>query len=155
MGIDVSVLALLAAFITAIVEMIKAWVPAKYKDMNGIIVPYGDAGKHFHVPNQAVWPTLSLLIGIGVFILLKYNILGDIVPTNAGAAVSGGAAALGSNGVYRVKNKLGNLFGGTDETNAQNTGPGISTPATAEDLTAMLAPADPGVVTPPSETPSA
>jgi hypothetical protein len=143
MGLDLSVLALLAAFITAIVEMIKAWVPAKYKDMDGLIVPYSKGKKHFHIPNQAVWPTLSLIIGIGVFLLLKYNVFGTAVDSSAGAAVSGGAAALGSNGVYRIKTKLGNLFGGTDDTNAQNTGPGSSP-----------SPTDVGEITPPSETPS-
>jgi hypothetical protein len=122
MSLDLSILGLLAAFITAVVELIKAWVPCKFKDEKGILIPR--KGKTpLHIPNQAVWPTLSLLIGVGVFLVLQYNIFGDTVNGTAGAAVAGGASAMGSNGVFRLKNKLGNLFGGTDDTNAQNSGP--------------------------------
>jgi len=120
---DLAILTVIAAFLTAIIEVIKAWVPKKYKDEYGLKFTWRKK-KIVHIPSQAVWPVVSLILGVGVFLLLKYNIFGTDVPNQtAAAAVSGGVSSLGSNGVYRIKNLLGTATGGTSETNAQNTGP--------------------------------
>jgi hypothetical protein len=129
---DATTLAFIAAFITAIIEVIKAWVPAKFKDAAGIIIPYGKTGKHIHIPNQAVWPTLAMAIGMGVFLVLELNVFGNEIDTTAGAAITGGATAIGSNAFFRLKTKAGNLFGGNDSTNAQNTGPAMIASALAD-----------------------
>jgi hypothetical protein len=129
---NATTLAFIAAFITAIIEVIKAWIPKKYKDEAGLIIPYAREGKHIHIPNQAVWPTLSMAIGMAIFLVLELNVFGNEIDTTAGAAITGGATAIGSNAFFRLKTKAGNLFGGNDATNAQNTGPAMIASALAD-----------------------
>ena len=120
---DGGTLAILAGVITAIVEIIKAWVPKKYKDEHGLVFKRKN-GKKTHIPNQAIWPLLSFAIGIGIFMILKYNIFEGVLPsTPATEAMGGTAAGLGSSGVYRAKNKFGDIFGANPETAAKKTGP--------------------------------
>lgn len=123
---DATVFGLIASVITSIIEVIKAWVPGKYKDANSIILPRRN-GKHVHLPNQAVWPLLSLFIGIGIFFALQYDPLAAVLGLGSaqtgGMAVSGAATGLLAQGVYRVKNIFGTKLGGDPTTDAQNIGP--------------------------------
>jgi hypothetical protein len=124
---DASVFGLIAAVITSIIEVLKAWIPAKYKDENSIVI-YRDGGnKHIHIPNQAIWPLLSLILGIGIFYALQYDplaaALGVGANTDGGMAVSGAATGLFAQGVYRTKNLFGTKMGGDPSTDAQSIGP--------------------------------
>jgi hypothetical protein len=123
---DITILVIIATIITSIIEIIKAWVPCKYKDSEGLVLNYKNGTKQLHIPSQAIWPTLSILFGIGFFVLLKYNVFAPHLADNTSTEIlSGAASGLGSNGTYRIKNKLGSALGGNEATNAQNTGPTI------------------------------
>ena len=123
-AVDATVIGVLASVITFVIELIKSWIPANRKDENSIIFPWRKGG-HFHVPNQAFWPTISLILGVLMFIAIRYSMFGDELLATPGYAATGATAAFASSGVYRVKNVLGSATGGTNATNAQNTGPAI------------------------------
>lgn len=111
----------LCAAITFIVEIIKAWIPAKNKDDKGLV--FRHKRKTYHIPSQAIWPVVSAGVGVGLFILVNYDPLG--LGGYAGQAISGlTAGTAGGAGVFRIKNKLGSALGGNDATSAQATGPG-------------------------------
>jgi hypothetical protein len=143
-GLDAATLGILAGVITAAVELIKSWVPKKYKDENGLIIYRAKGTKHIHIPNQAIWPLLSLIIGVSIFMAIKYNVFGPDVPEAGGSALSGAASSFASNGVFRAKNALGKLTGGTDETSAQNTGPALAS-ATPDSVLATMTTIDPAI----------
>lgn len=114
----------LCAAVTFIVEMLKSWLPCKYKCEKGITWKRGR--KRYVLPNQAVWPAVSALVGAGLFLLLHFDPLG--LGGYAGQAISGvTAGTAGGSAVFRIKNKAGSAMGGNDETSAQNTGPSTGT----------------------------
>ncbi len=128
---DVGVLSFLATVISFVVEQIKAMVPERFKDAKGL--KFERKGKPpIHLPNQMVWPLLSMLVGLAFFSALHFNLLG--VGGYAGTALSGiGTGTAGGAAVFRTKSKLGALFGGTEATSAQNTGPGVQEQAKDSD----------------------
>lgn len=134
---DATVLSIITAVITSIVEIIKSWIPAKNKDTNGLVFTRKKSRKKIHLPNQAVWPLLSLILGIVIFYAIQWDPIATIIGINHGGEVlSGAATGLGAQGVYRIKNVAGKKTGGTDDQNAQNTGP-LSAPCatdTCEDV---------------------
>jgi hypothetical protein len=136
---ELLVLGILASIIMFFVELIKAWVPAKNKDSDGVIIFYAKGKKHIHIPNAALWPTISLLIGMILFIMLKLNVFNPVLPSaHATEALSGASAALGSNGAYRVKSATGNLLGGSTAQNAQNTGVATATSVVDPEVARMI-----------------
>jgi hypothetical protein len=128
-------LGIISTAITVLVELIKAWIPAKWKDDDGLVFKTKKKKKVIHIPNAAIWPTISLLLGISIFLVLKFNLLqigstGDPLAEAASATVSGAATTLGSSAAYRVKNlasaittsgNIGSEAGST--VSAQSTGP--------------------------------
>lgn len=117
---DVLSISALCAAVTFIVELVKAWVPAKYKCDKGLTWKRGR--KRYVLPNQCIWPVVSAAVGVGLFILVNYDPLG--LGGYAGQAISGfTAGTAGGASVFRIKNKAGSALGGTDETSAQATGP--------------------------------
>jgi hypothetical protein len=137
--IDSVALGFITSVITSAIEIIKAWIPKKNKDDNGLVFTRKKSKKKIHLPNQAVWPLLSLILGIIIFYAIQWDPLASVVGINRGGEVlTGAATGLGAQGFYRLKNVAGKKTGGTHETNAQNTGP-LSTPQveeTCEDLNA-------------------
>lgn len=133
MEFDILTLSIISTVITTVVEIVKAWVPQKYKTSDGIIIKRKNK-KDIVIPNVAIWPTLSLVVGIIIFLVLKYTLFNDNVidNTTASQAISGAASSLGSNGVYRVKTKLGGLLGASSSASAQNSGPASIDTVTSE-----------------------
>jgi hypothetical protein len=123
---SISALCMACTFIT---EIIKAWIPARYKTKDGIV--FGKGRKRHVIPNQCVWPLVSAGIGAGLFILLSYDPLG--LGGYASQAISGlTAGTAGGSAVFRIKNKAGAALGGTDASSAQAVGPTIEQGASPE-----------------------
>lgn len=115
----------IASVITSIIEIIKAWIPQKNKDDKGLVFTKKN-GKKVHIPNQAIWPLASLLLGIGIFFALQYDPFSNLLGFGEGGmAVGGAATGLGAQGVYRVKNIAGAKTGGNNATRADKVGPSM------------------------------
>ena len=117
----------LCAAVTYIVEFIKSWIPAKNKTPEGLVFARKGKKHPITLPNQAVWPTVSALVGMGLFVLIHFDPIG--IGGYAGEAISGfTAGTAGGATVFRVKNVAGVKMGGTTETDAQHTGPSAQKP---------------------------
>jgi L-lactate permease len=121
-GTQAGLISLISFCTTFIVEIVKAWLPARWK-VNPKGLTFKRGRKKYLVPNQAVYPTLSAIIATGLFFAIAYNPLGSIVGDNLADALSGLAATGGAAGFFRAKNVLGSKAGGTEETSAQVVGP--------------------------------
>ena len=81
-------LAVLAAFISAVVEFVKNLIPPQWKDDKGIL--FKRKGKLvYRLPDLVAWPLLSFVVGMVVFSVLNYNLLG--LGDQLGSVISGGA----------------------------------------------------------------
>ena len=124
---DATLFGIIASIITSIIEIIKAWIPQKNKDDKGLVFTRKN-GKKIHIPNQAVWPLASLLLGIAIFFAIQYDPFAQLLGVdNGGEALGGAFTALGAQGVYRVKNAAGSKVGGNDATRADKVGPEVVT----------------------------
>lgn len=135
---DATLFGFIAAVITSIIEIIKAWIPKKNKDDNGLVFTKKN-GKKIHIPNQAVWPVVSLLLGIGIFFAIQYDPFAELLGFgDGGMAIGGAATGLGAQGVYRVKNLAGSKAGGNDATRADKVGPEVDTVQANSEITANV-----------------
>ena len=135
---DASLFGFIAAVITSIIEIIKAWIPKKNKDDNGLVFTKKN-GKKVHIPNQAIWPVASLFLGIGIFFAIQYDPFAELLGFgNGGMAVGGAATGLGAQGVYRIKNLAGSKTGGNDATRADKVGPEMETITANSELKANV-----------------
>ena len=135
---DASLFGFIAAVITSIIEIIKAWIPKKNKDDNGLVFTKKN-GKVIHIPNQAVWPIASLVLGIAIFFAIQYDPFSELLGFgNGGMAVGGAATGLGAQGVYRIKNLAGSKTGGNDATRADKVGPEVDTVTGNSEITANV-----------------
>ncbi len=109
--------------ISRVVEWLKAWIPEAHKTPKGVTFKRGR--KTVLIPNAALWPTVSGLLGIaffsGLFLTYRYNVFGlqDWLTT----ALSGVTTSVGSSVAYRAQNLGSKKTGSEDVNSAQATGP--------------------------------
>jgi len=118
-------LAIISPVIQAIIEIIKAWIPAKNKNNYGVIFKY--RGRVITLPNAALWPTLAMFMGVAVCIFLQLDFLQGILSPeqdvkNAGEAISGVASGLGASGANRIRGRMSTALAGTT-TDTMDVGP--------------------------------